>query len=112
MRKVSIRTRAVDPRTPSGPRGRPKERRVITTTFRVYADQRDALQRDALARRADGRADMSAVLRDLLVPNRKWYAKLKGAVDASSEFLLIHRVGAPLARQPWSPLPPSPSSSP
>jgi len=25
------------------------------------------------------------------VPNRKWYAKLKGAVDASSEVLLIHR---------------------
>jgi hypothetical protein len=25
------------------------------------------------------------------VPNRKWYAKLKGAVDASSEILLIHR---------------------
>jgi hypothetical protein len=25
------------------------------------------------------------------VPNRKWYAKLKGAVDASMEVLLIHR---------------------
>ncbi len=25
------------------------------------------------------------------VPNRKWYAKLKGAVDASSEILLFHR---------------------
>jgi hypothetical protein len=25
------------------------------------------------------------------VPNRKWYAKLKGAVDASTEVLLIHR---------------------
>jgi len=25
------------------------------------------------------------------VPNRKWYARLKGAVDASSEVLLIHR---------------------
>lgn len=25
------------------------------------------------------------------VPNRKWYAKLQGAVDASSELLLLHR---------------------
>ena len=25
------------------------------------------------------------------VPNRKWYAKLKGPLDASTEFLLIHR---------------------
>lgn len=25
------------------------------------------------------------------VPNRKWYAKLQGAVDASTEFLLFHR---------------------
>jgi len=25
------------------------------------------------------------------VPNRKWYAKLKGAVDAATELLLIHR---------------------
>lgn len=25
------------------------------------------------------------------VPNRKWYAKLKGGVDASTELLLIHR---------------------
>jgi hypothetical protein len=25
------------------------------------------------------------------VPNRKWYARLKGAVDASTELLLIHR---------------------
>jgi hypothetical protein len=26
------------------------------------------------------------------VPNRKWYAELKGAVDASTELLLIHRL--------------------
>ncbi len=25
------------------------------------------------------------------VPNRKWYAKLQGTVDASSEVLLVHR---------------------
>lgn len=25
------------------------------------------------------------------VPNRKWYAKLQGAVDPSSELLLFHR---------------------
>jgi hypothetical protein len=28
------------------------------------------------------------------VPNRKWYAKLKGAVDASTELLLVHRRSA------------------
>jgi len=28
------------------------------------------------------------------VPNRKWYAKLQGEVDASTEYLLIHRVAA------------------
>jgi hypothetical protein len=28
---------------------------------------------------------------DRRVPNRKWYAKLKGDVDASSELLLVHR---------------------
>lgn len=29
------------------------------------------------------------------VPNRKWYAKLKGPVDASTELLLIHRRATP-----------------
>ena len=29
---------------------------------------------------------------DRRVPNRKWYAKLKGAVDTSTELLLIHRL--------------------
>jgi hypothetical protein len=33
------------------------------------------------------------------VPNRKWYAKLQGSVDASTEFLLIHRLSKPPARQ-------------
>jgi hypothetical protein len=50
---------------------REEARRAITvTTFRIYADQRDALQRAALERRrverGSGRADASAVLRDLL----------------------------------------------
>lgn len=43
---------------------------MAVTTFRIYADQRDALQRAALERRdvegGSGRADASAVLRDLL----------------------------------------------
>jgi len=52
--------------------GRPAEtkRAIAVTTFRIYADQRDALQRAALERRGEeggsGRADASAVLRDLL----------------------------------------------
>jgi hypothetical protein len=51
--------------------GREGTRRAIAvTTFRIYADQRDALQRAALERRSvesgSGRADASAVLRDLL----------------------------------------------
>jgi hypothetical protein len=29
---------------------------------------------------------------DRTVPNRKWYAKLKGEVDASSEILLFHKL--------------------
>jgi hypothetical protein len=45
-------------------------RRVITTTIRLYSDQRDALQRAALDRRAaegtSGRPDSSALLRELL----------------------------------------------
>jgi hypothetical protein len=55
----------------SGDDRRDEARRAITvTTFRIYADQRDALQRAALERRGvesgSGRADASAVLRDLL----------------------------------------------
>jgi hypothetical protein len=34
---------------------------------------------------------------DRRVPNRKWYAKLQGALDASTEILLFHR---PRARKP------------
>lgn len=46
-------------------------KRIITvTTYRIYADQRDALQHAALKRRGveggGGRADASAVLRELL----------------------------------------------
>ena len=46
------------------------KRAITVTTFRIYADQRDALQHAALERRGvesvSGRADASALLRDLL----------------------------------------------
>lgn len=46
------------------------KRVIAVTTFRIYGDQRDALQRAALERRGveggSGRADASAVLRELL----------------------------------------------
>jgi hypothetical protein len=44
------------------------ERPIVTTTFRIFSDQRDALQRAALRDRAggSGRADASAVLREVL----------------------------------------------
>jgi hypothetical protein len=63
---------APEKKTPrSGGRGQEGAKRTITvTTFRIYADQRDALQRAALERRGveggGGRADASVVLRDLL----------------------------------------------
>lgn len=53
-----------------GDRREEVRRSITVTTFRIYADQRDALQRAALERRGvesgSGRADASAVLRDLL----------------------------------------------
>jgi hypothetical protein len=56
-------------RSGDGRRGEVR-RAIAVTTFRIYADQRDALQRAALERRGvesgSGRADASAVLRDLL----------------------------------------------
>lgn len=45
------------------------DRAVVTTTFRIYKDQLDALQRAALEKRARGettRNDASALLRQLL----------------------------------------------
>jgi len=46
------------------------KRAIAVTTFRIYADQRNALQHAALERRGiesgSGRADASALLRDLL----------------------------------------------
>ncbi len=60
--KARIRKRAV--------RGRGSVNRLMAvTTYRIYADQRDALQRAALERRAGGaggRADASALLREIL----------------------------------------------
>ncbi len=59
-------------RSPRSVRGRQEgaQRAIAVTTFRIYADQRDALQRAALERRGveggSGRADASAMLRDLL----------------------------------------------
>jgi hypothetical protein len=41
-------------------------RPIVTTTFRLYADQLKGLQLTAVARRVKGRADHSAVLRELL----------------------------------------------
>jgi len=38
----------------------------VTTTVRIYRDQRDALQQRAMKERTAGRADASAVLRDVL----------------------------------------------
>jgi hypothetical protein len=38
----------------------------VTTTFRIYEDQRDALQQRAMQERTAGRVDASAILRDLL----------------------------------------------
>lgn len=56
-------------RSDGGHRERAK-RAIAVTTFRIYADQRDALLRAALKRRGmeggSGRADASAVLRHLL----------------------------------------------
>lgn len=58
------------PRRDLGRQGEGAKRAITVTTFRIYADQRDALQRAALERRGveggSGRADASAVLRDLL----------------------------------------------
>ena len=47
-------------------RGRPARREIVTTTVRIYKDQRDALQHRAMEQRTEGRADASAVLRELL----------------------------------------------
>jgi hypothetical protein len=52
------------------PAGAPKrskaERPIVTTTFRIYKDQRDALQQRAMQQRTAGRVDALAVLRELL----------------------------------------------
>jgi hypothetical protein len=45
------------------------DRAIVVTTFRIYADQRDALHQEAAERRSRGdltRVDASAVLRELL----------------------------------------------
>ena len=49
----------------------PAPRRIlVTTTYRVFQDQRDALQQAAIKRREEkggrGRPDASALLRDIL----------------------------------------------
>ena len=57
-------------RRSDGGRQEGPKRAVTVTTFRIYADQRDALQHAALARRGmgggSGRTDASALLRELL----------------------------------------------
>lgn len=47
-----------------------RRRSMAITTYRIYADQRDALQREAMEQRdaagGSGRADASAILRAIL----------------------------------------------
>ena len=97
-------------RTPTG------ERRYLSMIRDVFTTIRPRLADDAVVAQLIGFADVRtqlplylaamktagfqewspAVFEQQLwrkVPNRKWYAKLQGAVDASSELLLFHRAG-------------------
>ena len=95
-------------RTPTG------EQRYLSMIRDVFTAIRPHLADDAVVAQLIGFADVRAQLSLYLaamkkagfqewspaafeqrlwrkVPNRKWYAKLQGAVDASSELLLFHR---------------------
>ena len=96
-------------RTPTG------ERRYFAMIRSAFSSIRHVLAQDALVVQLVGFADVKRQLPGYLtamdeagfdiirhplgqrqqlwrsVPNRKWYAKLQGAVDASSELLLFHR---------------------
>lgn len=65
-----------------------------------FTNARRQLPRYLKAMRAAGFEELqSEALRERRlcrrVPNRRWYARVKGAVDASSEILLIHRLRRP-----------------
>jgi hypothetical protein len=96
-------------RTPTG------ERAYFSMIRSVFSSVRELLARDGIVVQLIGFADVQRQLPRYLetmqeagfatwrppglektylsrrVPNRKWYAKLQGAVDASSEMLLFHR---------------------
>jgi len=96
-------------RTPTG------ERRYFSMIRSVFSSVREFIDRDGLVVQLVGFADVSQQLPKYLatmseagfeswsppgseaeqlwrpVPNRKWYARLQGAVDPSSEVLLFHR---------------------
>lgn len=96
-------------RTPTG------ERNYFSMIRSVFSSVRQVMARDGLVVQLVGFADVDSQLPQYLatmveagferwspsgsvehcfwrgVPNRKWYAKLQGAVDASSEVLLFHR---------------------
>lgn len=96
-------------RTPTG------ERRYFSMIRSVFSSVREFMARDGLVVQLVGFADLRSQLPKYLatmseagfeswrppgseaqhlwrlVPNRKWYAKLQGAVDPSSEVLLFHR---------------------
>ena len=70
MYRAILMVRPTRGRTGEGRRSEETKRVLTVTTYRIYADQRDALQHAALEQRGivggGGRADASAVLRDLL----------------------------------------------
>ncbi len=96
-------------RTPTG------ERRYFSMIRAVFSSVKELLAPDGMVVQLVGFADVKRQLPQYLtamdeagfdpfephparsrrlwrnVPNRKWYAKLQGAVDASSELLLFHR---------------------
>lgn len=96
-------------RTPTG------ERNYFSMIRAVFSSVRQVLARDGIVVQLVGFADVESQLPKYLatmaeagfeawrpaglqahqfrrrVPNRKWYANLQGAVDASSEVLLFHR---------------------
>ena len=91
------------------------EQRYLSMIRDVFAAIRPRLSNDAIVAQLIGFADVRAQLPRYLgamkeagfeewspaafeqqlwrkVPNRKWYAKLQGTIDASSELLLFHRL--------------------
>jgi hypothetical protein len=92
------------------PTGRERYFRMIEAAFRSvrqlidpkgrvvqlvgFSDAETQLPRYLAAMEAAGFAEVSLASAERLdrrVPNRKWYAKLQGAVDAATELVLVHR---------------------